>query len=181
MKISLRRVNVFRDDFGKIRKLYKNAFPADERAPMWLLTAKSRQENADFWSLFADGKWFGMAYVVSDRDMSYLFYLAVSEERRGIGLGSGALRALMKMYHGRRFFIALEPLDSSADNYPQRLARRAFYVKNGLKPLPGRIREARVYYDVMGIGGELTPGEYERMMRNYFGFPIGKMVAMEFD
>ena len=33
MKISLRKVNIFSKDIGKIKALYNSAFPDDERAP----------------------------------------------------------------------------------------------------------------------------------------------------
>ncbi|MDE7289982.1 MAG: GNAT family N-acetyltransferase [Oscillospiraceae bacterium] len=168
MKISLKRINFFSPDYGKISRLYKTAFPADERAPMWLLAWKSEKDYVDFWGLYADGKWAGLAYVISEGTASYLFYLALSENLRGKGLGSKALQSLKKHYSTQRLFLALEQLDESAENYEERIRRRNFYLKNGLKPLPLTIREATVTYDVMGTG-EIAPEEYESMMKKYLG------------
>ncbi len=179
MKITLKRTDLFSADFGKIRKLYNTAFPADERAPMWLLAVKAYKKSVDFWSLYRDGKWFGMAYVLNEDDLSYLFYFAVSESERGKGLGSAALKSLKKKYEGRRLFLALEQLDENADNYPERLKRRNFYLKNGLKPINRTIRECKVVYNVMGVGGDVLPLEYEKMMRNYLGFLLCGMVSMD--
>lgn len=179
MKISLRKTHPLSADYGKVRRLYNSAFPADERAPIGLLTLKSYKDNVDFWSLYADGGWVGLAYVVNGEDLSYLFYFAVSAEKRGKGIGSKCLKALKNFYSGRRLFLALEQLDETAENYPERLKRREFYLKNGLKPIAGTIREAAVVYDIMGAGGDIQPHEYENMMKKYMGFPLYKLVSME--
>lgn len=177
MKISLKRINFFSKDYKKISRLYRTAFPADERAPMWFMAMKSEDENVDFWGLYANGEWVGLAYVISEGTASYLFYLALSENMRGRGLGSKALQAVLMQYGGQRVFLALEPLDESAENSEERARRRSFYLKNGLKPLPLTIREARVTYDVMGTG-EVQPKEYESMMKKYLGAASG-LVSMD--
>lgn len=176
MKITLKRINFFSPDYGKISRLYKTAFPADERAPMWLLAWKSKKDYVDFWGIYWDGKWAGLAYVISEGTASYLFYLALSENLRGKGLGSKALQSIKKHYGLQRLFLALEQLDKSAENYEERIRRRSFYLKNGLKPLPLTIREAAVIYDVMGTG-EIQPEEYESMMRKYLG-AASRIVSM---
>lgn len=178
MKITLKRINFFSPDYGRISRLYRTAFPADERAPMWLLALKSEKENVDFWGLYSDGNWVGLAYVISGGSASYLFYLALSEDMRGKGLGSKSLQSLIRHYSGQRLFLALEQLDKSADNYEERLRRRKFYLKNGLKPLPLTIREATVVYDVMGTG-DVKPEEYESMMKKYLG-AASKIVSMDY-
>lgn len=168
---------MFSKDYREISRLYRTAFPADERAPMWFLTMKSGKENVDFWGIYADGEWVGLAYVISEGSASYLFYLAMSEDRRGKGLGSRAMQSLLIHYEGQRIFLALEQLDESADNFEERQRRRKFYMRNGLKPLPLTIREATVTYDVMGTG-PVKPEEYESMMKKYLG-AASRLVSMD--
>lgn len=168
---------MFSRDFKKISRLYKTAFPFDERAPMWLMSLKAECENVDFWGLYADGNWVGLAYVISEGSASYLFYLALSEEMRGRGLGSKALQAILMQYGKQRVFLALEQLDESAENSCERKRRRDFYLKNGLRPLPLTIREASITYDVMGTG-EVSPQEYESMMKKYLG-AASRLVSMD--
>lgn len=177
MRITLKRINAFSMDYKKITRLYRTAFPADERAPMWFMTLRSESENVDFWGLYADDEWAGLAYIISDEDVSYLFYIAISKQLRGKGIGSKALQALMKHYVGQRIFLALEQLDESADNSEERKRRRQFYLKNGFKPVPCRIQEAAVVYDVMSTDS-IMPEEYERMMKKYLGAASG-LVSME--
>ena len=178
MKITLRRINLFSPDYPKISHLYKTAFPADERAPIWVLTYKSDRENVDFWGLYANDEWIGLAYAITENDLTYLFYLALAEDVRGKGLGSKALRALLRYYEGKRFYIALEQLDPSAENIEERKRRRQFYLKNGLKPIKRTIREASVVYDVMSTG-DVQPEEYKRMMTNYLGRRVARLVSMD--
>ncbi|MCM1330530.1 MAG: GNAT family N-acetyltransferase [Ruminococcus sp.] len=176
MIISLKRINAFSEDYGKICRLYKRAFPEDERAPIALLTLKAGRENVDFWGLYSNGRWIGLAYAISEGTATYLFYLALTERSRGKGLGSKALQTLIMHYEGKRLFLALEQLDENAPNSEERKRRRQFYLKNGLKPLPLTIREASVVYDVMGTG-EVSPADYENMMRKYLG-RASKIVEM---
>ncbi|MCH5194761.1 MAG: GNAT family N-acetyltransferase [Oscillospiraceae bacterium] len=178
MKITLRRINLFSPDYPKISRLYRTAFPADERAPMTVLTYKSGRDNVDFWGLYANDEWIGLAYAISENDLTYLFYLALAEDVRGKGLGSRALQALLRYYEGSRFYIALEQLDPSAENIEERKRRRQFYLKNGLKPIKRTIREASVVYDVMSTGN-VEPEEYNTMMRNYLGKRVGRLVSMD--
>ncbi|MCI9409627.1 MAG: GNAT family N-acetyltransferase [Oscillospiraceae bacterium] len=176
MIITLKRINMFSKDYRNIGRLYRTAFPADERAPMWLLAMKSGKENVDFWGIYADGKWSGLAYVISEGSASYLFYLALSENMRGRGIGSKALQSILIHYEGQRIFLALEQLDESANNFEERQKRRKFYIRNGLRPLPLTIREATVTYDVMGTG-LVKPEEYESMMKKYLG-AASRLVSM---
>lgn len=177
MKITLKRMNFFNEYYGQTMRLYKSAFPFDERVPMWFLALKSGAEYVDFWGIYADGKWIGLAYVISEKNVSYLFYFALSDDMRGKGFGSKAMQSLKKHYAGQKLFLALEQLDKSAKNNNERLRRRNFYLKNGLKLLPLTIREASVTYDVMGTE-EIQPCEYENMMKKYLG-AASRLVSME--
>jgi len=179
MRITLKKINAFSRDIKIIKELYNSSFPANERAPMWLLSMSAQSKNVDFWSLYRDGKWFGMAYVVSEGDFSYLFYFAISQKERGKGLGSAALRSLKLRYEGRRLFLALEQLDENAENYAERVKRRNFYLRNGFSPLNCTIKEGTVTYDVMGVGGDVRPEEYKKMMKKFLGFPLNRLVSMD--
>ena len=93
MSIELRKTKS-RTEFKKMKALYKSAFPAEERAPFRLLKAKANKENVDCLSIYNDGEWIGMLYTVSLRDLSYVFYFAVSDCCRNKGFGTAALTAL---------------------------------------------------------------------------------------
>ncbi|MBR6186374.1 MAG: GNAT family N-acetyltransferase [Clostridia bacterium] len=154
----------------RIRRLYKEAFPREERAPYFFLKWRAKQDRADFFSLNAAGEWVGMAYVLRKGDLAYLFYLAIDRQKRGQGFGTQAIEALKKRYQGARFFLALEMLDQGADNYAQRVRRHDFYLHCGLVDLPYRIKEANVVFDIMGTGGKVEPEEYKALVDEWMGF-----------
>ena len=180
MRINFTRLKPRSPDFRKIKQLYMRAFPDEERAPFLMLVLKAKKEGVDFWSISCNGEWAGMLYIVNDRDLSYIFYLAVSEEQRGKGIGSAILKAAGELYKGRRLFLAIEQLDENAENYEQRLSRRSFYLRNGFTELRRKLREGRVTYDILGTGGDVRASEYETLMKNYAGSILSKFFTMEF-
>lgn len=169
MRMTLKRVTSSLPEYKQIKALYLNAFPPEERPPFFLLMSKTGRDDVDFWGIYADGKWVGLAYVISKGRLSYLFYLAVSETERGKGFGSAIIRTLRRMYDGQQLFLALETLDEAAPNYDERVKRRSFYMHNGLKPVDCQITEGGVTYDVMGTSEHLEPNAYIEMMNEYAG------------
>jgi len=180
MKITLRNVTSSLPEYSSVKQLYTNAFPSNERAPFFLLQARAYSESSDFWSIYADGKWVGIAYVISCKKMSYLFYLAVAENERGQGFGSAILRTLRRMYEGQRFFLAIEPPEeANAPNREERIKRRQFYMKNGFKPVPFQIREGPMIYDVMSTSSELSADDFKELAESYLGKVIASALPMK--
>ena len=179
MPVSLKITDKSLPEFKNIKALYKKAFPAEERAPFWVLNRNARKEGVDFWGLYDDKEWVGLAYVISYSDLSYVFYLAISDRHRGKGYGSDTLRALKERYEGQKLFLAIEELDETADNYAERVSRKQFYLRGGLTELHCRLREAKVIYEVLGTGGKVEPEEYKQMMRHYLGPVLSRLVRME--
>ncbi len=177
--MQLVRVTKSIKEYKQIKKLYRLAFPWEERAPFFILMKKAKPSAADFWAMYDDKKWVGLAYVVKGDELAYIFYLAIKPDEQGKGYGGTALEILKDYYKGCKLFLALEPLDQTADNYEQRIKRHLFYEKCGLSDMPYKIKEASVIYDIMGIGGIVEPEEYGRMMENYLGKFYKRFVDMK--
>ena len=178
--MQLKRVSD-KNEYETIERIYNEAFPDDERAPMKLLKKRADKGKADFWALYAGERPVGMAYVVCCRDLAYLFYIAVDRSQRGKGYGTRTIHSLLEKYKGKRFFLALEQLDETAQNYEQRVKRHEFYKSCGLRDLPFRLKEGSVTFAAMGgrrsdVGvGEnadftVAPEEYKELMNSYIGF-----------
>lgn len=172
------RVSNKNADFKSIKELYKRAFPRNERAPFLLLMKKSKLSAADFWALYDGEKWIGLVYVIKNKGLAYIFYLAIKQSERGKGYGRKTMEAIKRRYNDCRIFLALERLDKAAPNYEQRVSRHSFYEKCGLSDLPYQLKEASVVYDIMGIGGAVEPEEYRRMMENYMGRFLLRFIDM---
>ncbi len=152
-----------------IKKLYKRAFPKDERAPFGVLVKRADPKKADFWGAYDGGEFVGMAYTVKSPRLAYLYYLAVNANKRDKGYGTEIVAELKRRYDGRVLFLALESLDKTAKNYDRRVRRHGFYERCGFSDLPYKIKEASVVYDVMSYGGEFMPHEYRDMMSDFLG------------
>lgn len=179
MSIELIRLNKKSPDYKSVKRLYKSAFPTDEKAPFGLLMRKSKKDNVDFWAAYSGDKWVGLAYVLSYKDISYLFYLAIDDKARGNGFGSGVLGALKEKYKGRNLFLAIEEIDEKAENYSERINRKKFYEKNGFHDLNCKLREASVVYDLLGLGDKIKPKDYADMFDEYLGKMFRRFVKME--
>lgn len=179
MNIELKRLDKKSNDYKKVKRLYSSAFPANEKAPFWLLMNKSKKNNVDFWSAYSNEKWIGLAYVLSYKEISYVFYLAISEAERGNGFGSGILSALKEKYKGQNLFLAIEEIDEKADNYDERIKRKQFYEKNGFHDLNLKLREATVVYDLLGTGDKINPKDYADMFDSYLGRFLRRIIKME--
>lgn len=167
--MQLVRVTKSIKEYKQIKKLYRQAFPVEERAPFWFLMKKVKPSTADFWALYDNENWIGFTYVVKGEELAYIFYLAIKPDKQGKGYGAEAVDILKDYYKGCKLFLALETLNHTADNYEQRVKRHSFYERCGLHDMPYQIKEASVIYDIMGIGGIVEPEEYGRMMENYLG------------
>ncbi len=166
------------EEMNTLKEMYNEAFPAEERAPFKMLIKRSKKGKAELYSLVDDQKCCGMVYMVCFGDMAYLFYFAVKQELRGQGLGTKALKAVLKKYQDKRLFLALEDWKLPSDNPEQRQKRHEFYQRCGLHDLPYHIKEASVVYAIMGNGEKIEPEEYKQLINHYLGFIMRKIVDM---
>ncbi len=177
-KMGVKLERITKEYYKTAKSLYLSAFPREERPPFYLLKSREKNGKGDFF-IAKDGVDFvGFAYIIPYLDTAYLYYFAVDEGLRGKGYGSAVLTELKKVYSGKRFYLAREMLDESADNLEQRVKRHEFYLKNGFVDLPIKIKEASVTFDVMGIGGVIKKEEYDAMMTAFCGKLLRKLVDM---
>lgn len=179
MSVELIRFDKKSANYKNVKRLYNSAFPADEKAPFWLLMKKIKKSGVDFWAAYSGKKWVGLAYVLSYNKISYVFYLAIDDNARGKGFGSGVLSALKEKYQGQNLFLAIEEVDEKAENYAERVKRKQFYEKNGFHDLNCKLREASVVYDLLGVGGKVNPKDYSDMFDAYLGKFFRKLIKME--
>ncbi len=166
-------------EIKQIKELYYTAFPRDERAPFGMMTRKARQGKGRMLAAKDGGTFVGFAYIIENADCAYLFYLAISPETRGRGYGSAILGKLRETYKDKRLFLARESLDPASDNYEQRVRRHEFYLRNGFEDLACKIREYKVTFDVMSIGGDITPDDYRKIMTPWCGKFLVKYAPMK--
>ena len=155
-----------------LARIYNQAFPADEQIPLFLLKLRARQGKAAYFGILDGKKLVGLVYNIYYKDLIYVLFLAIDEKYQGCGYGSRTLEAIQKRYPDRRIFLCIECLDPNADNYEQRLRRKAFYERNGFSELPFQMNEGLMTYAPMAVAGRnprISKTECEMLMVNFFG------------
>jgi len=153
----------------EVRRLYKSAFPADERAPLRLLFRRVRRDCC-FYAVTDEGRFIGLAYVILHRRLAYVFYLAVEARERGRGYGTAILTRLKEIYGDYIVILNIEdPHDESAGNIALRRRRLGFYERNGFVDTGIKTDEAGVVYELLSLDMSVTIEEYLAMMEHFMG------------
>lgn len=157
---------------SRIQRLYSEAFPKIERVPLGMLKWLAHNGRARLYGIYDETQFVGMMYAVYDRDIVFVFYLAVDKALRGRRYGSRILWAIRKKYSKRRIILNIEEADPGSKNYAQRIKRKEFYERNGFRSLNYTIKEAGVTYEMMCCSGgnkAVSKEEYMGLLRNYLG------------
>lgn len=178
MDVQLSKETWTRKELRWAKGLFLRAFPPEERPPFWVMTWRSKQ-NVDWWKVFADGKLVGFLYILVNKELAYIFHFAIDEAARSKGVGTMVLRKLTDLYTGRKFFLAIEQLDPSAPNLPERVARKNFYLRCGMRELHQRVQEGEVIYDLLGTGGQVTDAQYQSLLKEWIAWPYACRVTMK--
>ena len=154
----------------QVIKLYKSAFPKDERYPVPFLFYKADNKNNFFYGVFEEGEFAGLLYTIHTERMVFTFYLAVVEEMRGRGIGTKILNELSEMHPDKTLILTIEDTDKTdAPNIAERLRRLKFYEANGYTRQHIKINEAGVDFEVLGKDNTVTKDEFINMMKKYLG------------
>lgn len=166
MEITVRKA--VKTDFPILRKLYKEAFPPNERKPFFLIKRSAKKGFTEILSICCP-ECCGMAVTFCFDDIVLLAYFAVSPSQRGGGIGSKAIKEIMKRYRGKRFILEIEDTEVPCGNHEQRVRRKSFYLKNGLKDSQMRVFIFNMEMEIL-IGGEnITFDEYRSIYEKAAG------------
>lgn len=153
----------------KVEKLYNEAFPKEERIPIWLLKLLARKNKAKFYSIYDKEKFVGLIYNIYYKDIVFIFYLAIDGELRGQGYGRKVLELVKQEYSNSRIILCIEQIEKNSNNYEQRMKRKEFYIKNEFKDANYTIKERNVKYDMLYHNENVSLQEFTKLMKNYFG------------
>ena len=144
----------------QIYKLYRSAFPREERKPFSTIIQKYRQGIFDVWCICRSGKFSGIATTINHGDLVLLDYLAIAPQHRGQGIGSVTLKILKNRYHGRDLLLEIESVYEDHPEKAMRLRRKAFYLGCGLEPMGVMVNLFGVPMELMSFGRKVTFNEY---------------------
>lgn len=139
---------------------------------------KARKGIMEFLSVCDGQELVGLAITVLYKDMVLLDYFAVNRRLRGRNYGSRALQMLKERYADRRLILEIElPEDPQAPNPQERLRRKHFYLKNGMKETGIKVCVFRVPMEVLTAGKTIDYDEYYALYEKVIGPAFARRVV----
>jgi GNAT superfamily N-acetyltransferase len=162
----------------EIKKLYREAFPADERAPLFLLFKRTDNGRDKFSAILDDNNNFtGLIYTISTDRLKYVFFFAITNENRGKGYGTEVLKKLREENSEKTVILMIEdPELENAPNTIERVKRLEFYEKNGFLRLGIKINEAGVAYELLGTQNNVKQSDFLMLMKDWGGAFLFKIL-----
>lgn len=155
-------------DWVNLYKLYLLAFPAAERKPWAMIRKMYRLGRTDIWCIVKDDRFAGLAITINSPDIILLDYFAVEKDRRGQGIGTAALKALLAHYDGKGFFLEIESTLENVPDIAMRLRRKAFYLSCGLAPMNTTATLFGVKMELLSNGCYLDYRGYKAFYREHY-------------
>ena len=155
-------------EWKDIFKLYYRAFPKSERKPFWMILKMHRKGASDIWYFRREGKFAGMIITINGEKHILLDYLAVAEKSRGTGIGTEILQLMRRHYSGKGVFLEIESVYERSKNQAERLSRKHFYEKSGMKSMEVFVWLFGVKMELMGFDCRLTYEEYHDFYRTNY-------------
>ena len=119
----------------------------------------------------------GLIITLLYKDIVLLDYFAILDQFRGEGLGAETLKTFKERYPDKRLILEIEIPEESAPNNAQRLSRKKFYLRNGLKETQiSNINADGVKLQTLAFTETITYDEYMEMCV----VSLGKKVAKRF-
>lgn len=143
-----------------VEALYLRAFPPSERKPFSLMVEKQAEGTMEILCIEEENAFLGLAIFAYNKDIVLLDYFAISDEIRGQGTGSKAIKALQKIYAGKRFVLEIESTKVSCEDLTMREHRKAFYLRNGLHTMDFDVNYYGIEMEILSNAKALTYEEY---------------------
>ena len=153
-----------------IRKLFLSAFPKDERPPAWVFFKNALKDTQNLYGYYENNEFIGFAQLTTYQDICYLFFVAVSPEKRNQGYGSKIIDDVKRNNNDKVILLCYEEVDKKYKDHEQRVKRREFYRKNGFLDNSVKTNEFGVVFETGYCGShKVTYEEYVEIFVQGFG------------
>jgi len=156
-------------DFKLIEKLYRNAFPKQERIPMGSLLSRAKHKDIHFDTYYDGDTVVGLSYIITHKDITYLFYLATGSKIRSKGYGKQILSHIKANYYNQRLVLNCLAEDTQADDNDLRLRRQNFYLRNGYTHTGFSCDLSGNHVIVFVQNGTITTKEFSAIFKKFWG------------
>lgn len=133
MNLTFKSISKDSNDLQLFNQINIESFPEFERMEIDTILKFSTENSADFMGIYDNDFPIGFYFLVKNKNSGYIFYYAIDQRYRSKGYGSAALEEIIAQYKEIQLTLDFEEIDESRSNNEQRVRRKKFYLKNGLK------------------------------------------------
>lgn len=156
-----------------IEQLYMKEFPKKERKPFPLICDKARNGEMEILAVNSvEGEFCGLVITIVGSKWILLDYFAIETKKQGNNIGSEVLHLLNRRYKDKGIVLEIERTDVECSNKSQRLRRKQFYLKNGMKEMGIYVELFGVEMELLTNGNQICFDEYQQIYRTIFGEKI---------
>lgn len=165
MTLETRPVSTHLTDYPQIKRMYHSLFPKNEQEKWSWLMYKSWSKHVDFLAYYDGRRCIGFSYVIHQKQLDFLYYLAVDPEQHSHGYGGLIIEWLKQESANKQLVLDVEPLDDTASNAEQRRRRMMFYQRYGFKNTSQKIVEKGGTLDLLSTKSTVNHQDIKKMQR----------------
>lgn len=152
-------------DAEKASMINREAFPPLEYISLEELFSISEKGDGEVLGFYHEEELTGFAWTIRNARSAYIFFLAIDARYRGQGYGTQSVNALFRYYSEKQVVLDFEIPDPAAENYEQRIRRKAFYLRCGFHET-GRFTMLRgERFEVVCNGGPLDTDSFSEIVK----------------
>jgi len=156
-------------EIEEVKDLLFHSFPPNEQIPIQFLLWRAKKDFIDFIAFYDQDVFVGFTYLITDEDLTFILYLAIKDDMRSKGYGKMIVSKIKDMYPNNRIILNIEAIDEAADNYEQRVMRKAFYLRNGFQQTNLLLKDSGFLYEVLINQSFVTKDEYLHLLKRFPG------------
>lgn len=154
MAVVLKRVN--NENRDEIKTIYEDSFPVEEMVPYNKLIEISNDTDHLFYGIYDDDVLVGMNYLIVEKDILYVLYLAIDKGHQSKGYGKAVITEIKSQYSGYRICLNIEEVNPKFINHDQRIKRRRFYQRLGFESQNYLVTNYEgITFETMSINGDV--------------------------
>lgn len=170
--MDLRVEKIAKSKRKEIKDIYTASFPKEDRMPFGMMLIMSYLWNTEFLSFYDGETLCGFVYMAKIRKLTFIMFLAIAENLRSKGYGSGILNKIQSMHANNKIVISIEPCDKDADDIEQRLRRKKFYTDNGYAETGYFIKLGGKKQEIIIKNGTFDKREFMLFFMQYSNFTL---------
>lgn len=167
--------------YEQVNEIYEKSFSPQEKCKNLRKIIES--PNTDLYCLVDDEVVLGFIYLIYQKDMIFILYLAINTELRSKGYGSYLLKWCLNKYRDKKIFLNIEEVREEFDDYEIRKRRLDFYLRNGFFLTNYMSKEKLENFNVLSNHSKIDIDEYkilDKVVAEILDEPVSNIIEFSY-